>query len=181
MAKIKNRDKMLVETPADAEDLMELVRQSARKVHDWVAAQVGDPLDMLERMKFDPVGFHPIEGYKLNLVEQINQTWTYAVAIAAAKQLLQFHPDAKGFYLAPGARAGRPLDIMSVVENMVGAETCAVVDPRNNRKIEKDVAKLEARTEAYRYVFFVCPKFPRNERQREIHRSSVVQVWSIHV
>ena len=102
MTKIKSRNDMLVRTPADADALMELVRQSARKVHDWVAAQVGDPLDMLERMKFEPVGFHPIEGYELNLVEQINQTWTYAVAIAAARQLLQFHPDAKGL-----PRAGR--------------------------------------------------------------------------
>lgn len=180
MAKIKGRNEMLVRTPADAEALMELVRQSARRVHDCVAAQVGDPLDMLERMKFEPVGFHPIEGYELNIVEQINQTWTYAVAIAAARQLLQFHPDAKGFYLAPGAHAARPLDIMSVVENMVGAETCAVAHPRNNGKIEKDVAKLEARTEAHRYAFFMCPKYPRNERHSEFERSGV-QVWSIHV
>lgn len=180
MAKIKSQNKMLVSTPAEAEALMELVRHSARKVHDWVAAQVGDPLDMLERMKFEPVGFHPIEHYELNLVEQINQTWTYAVAIAAAKHLLQLHPDAKGFYLAPGAHAARPLDIMSVVENMVGAETCAVVDPRNNRKIENDVAKLDARTEAHRYVFFMCPKFPRNERHSNYERNGV-QVWSIHV
>jgi hypothetical protein len=43
MAKIKSRNEMLVRTPGDAEALMELVRQSARKVHDWVAAQVGDP------------------------------------------------------------------------------------------------------------------------------------------
>jgi hypothetical protein len=84
------------------------------------------------------------------------------------------------FYLAPGAHAARPLDIMSVVENMVGAETCAVVDPRNNRKIESDVAKLDARTEAHRYVFFMCPKFPRNERHSNFERNSV-QVWSIHV
>lgn len=180
VAKIKSQNQMLITTPAEADALMELVRQSARKVHDWVAAQVGDPLDMLECMKFEPVGFHPIEGYALNLVEQINQTWTYAVAIAATKQLLQFHPDAKGFYLAPGAHAARALDIMSVAENMVGAETCAVVHPRNNGKIEGDVAKLERRTEAYRYVFFMCPKFPRNERHAKFERNGV-QVWSIHV
>jgi hypothetical protein len=180
MAKIKSQNQMRVTTPAEAEALMELVRHSARKVHDWIAAQVGDPLDMLERMKFEPVGFHPIEGYPLNIVEQINQTWTYAVAIAAAKQLLQFHPDAKGFHLAPGAHAARALDIMSVAENMVGAETCAVVHPRNNGKIEGDVAKLEARNETYRYVFFMCPKFPRNERHSDFERNGV-QVWSIHV
>jgi hypothetical protein len=30
--------------------------------------------DLLRRMKFDPVGYHPIEGQPLNFVEQINQT-----------------------------------------------------------------------------------------------------------
>ena len=63
---------------------------------------------------------------------------------------------------------------------MVGAETCAVVHPRNNGKIEKDVAKLEARTEEYRYAFFMGPKFPRNERHSKLERGGV-QVWSIHV
>jgi hypothetical protein len=38
----------------------------------------------------------------LNLVEQINQTWTYLVALAAAKQLLTLHPEAGGYRLAPG-------------------------------------------------------------------------------
>jgi hypothetical protein len=179
MAKIKSQIEMLVRTPADADVLMERVRLSARKMHDWVAAQTGDPLDMLARMKFDPVGFHPIEGYKLNLVEQINQTWTFAVAIAAAKQLLQLHPDAGGFYLAPGAHAARPLDIMSVAENLVGAETCAVVNPTDNGKLEKDIAKLEARPEVHRYAFFMSPMFPGNERRSKFERNGV-QVWSIH-
>ena len=44
----------------DADRLMVLIRGSAARVHDWVAAQTGDPLEMLRRMKFDPVGFHPL-------------------------------------------------------------------------------------------------------------------------
>ena len=39
------------------------------------------------RMKFETVGFHPVDGCALNVVEQINQTWTYTVALAATKQL----------------------------------------------------------------------------------------------
>ena len=38
-------------------------------------------------MKFETVGFHPVDGCALNVVEQINQTWTYTVALAATKQL----------------------------------------------------------------------------------------------
>lgn len=97
----------------DADRLMALIRGSASRVHDWVAAQTGDPLEMLRRMRFDPVGFHPVEDRPLNLVEQINQTWTYAVAVAAARQLLLLHPEAGGFHLAPGAYMARELDIMS--------------------------------------------------------------------
>jgi hypothetical protein len=40
-------------------------------------------------MKFETIGFHPIENHALNIIEQINQTWTYTVALAAARQLLE--------------------------------------------------------------------------------------------
>jgi hypothetical protein len=74
-------------------------------------------------MKFEMVGTHPVDGHALNLVEQINQTWTYMVALAAARQLLVLHPEAGGYRLAPGAHAAAPLDIMREAEGLVGAET----------------------------------------------------------
>ena len=36
-------------------------------------------------MKIDQVGHHPSEVRRLNLIEQINQTWSMAVAIEAAE------------------------------------------------------------------------------------------------
>jgi hypothetical protein len=119
-----------ITTPEDIERYMDRLRVSARRMKDWVAAQSGDPLDFLRHMKFDPIGFHPIEERSLNLVEQINQTWTFAVALAAARQLLQPHPDVGGFRLAPGAYASLPLDIISEAEGQVGAETFAAVSLR---------------------------------------------------
>ena len=110
---------------------MDQLRASARRVRDWVATQSDDPLDLLRRMKFDPVGYHPIEDRSLNFIEQINQTRTFAVALAAARQLLALHPDVGGFRLAPGAHASIPLDIMSEAEGQVGAETFAAVTPRS--------------------------------------------------
>jgi hypothetical protein len=83
---------LTVRTVADADLLMEKVRTAAASVRDWMAGQTGDPLEILRRMKFEPVGFHPIRGHALNIVEQINQTWTYCVALAAARQLLLLHP-----------------------------------------------------------------------------------------
>ena len=157
---------------------MARIRASAARVHDWIGTQTGDPLEMLRHMKFDPVGFHPVEDRPLNLVEQINQTWTYAVAVAAARQLLLLHPGAGGFHLAPGAHMARELDIMSVVPGLVGAETFAAVDPRNNDKLAADLAKLAGRPETHRYVFFLSPRCPGTARQPKLERDGI-QVWSI--
>jgi hypothetical protein len=169
-----------VQTVADVDRYMDQLRASALRVRDWVAAQSGDPLELLRRMKFDPVGYHPIEDRSLNFIEQINQTWTFAVALAAARQLLTLHPGVGGFRLAPGAHAAIPLDIMSEAEGQVGAETFAVVSPRNNGKLEADLAKLAQRPEIHRYVFFMSPKFPKAERLPLFERDGV-QVWSVAV
>jgi hypothetical protein len=92
-----------IATQKDIESYMDQLRTSARRMRDCVAAQSGDPLDFLRHMKFDPIGFHPIEVRSLDLVEQINQTWTFVVALAATQQLLQLHPDVGDFGLTPGA------------------------------------------------------------------------------
>jgi hypothetical protein len=131
-------------------------------------------------MKFEEIGCHPIEDRRLNLIEQVNQTWTYAVALAAVLKLLEFHPDADGFYVAPGAHMAIPLDIMSRREHFVGAETFAAVDPRNNRKLARDLLKMSNRPEQHRYVFFCSPKFPGLQRHPTLELNSV-QVWSVAV
>jgi hypothetical protein len=171
---------MLVRNTQDIDRYLGLISQAAADVRAWFASQTGDPLDMLRQMKFEPIGFHPIEGHALNLVEQINQTWTYAVALAAARQLLVLHPEAGGYKLAPGAYASAPLDIMSEAEGLVGAETFAAVDPRNNRKLALDLAKMAARPEQHRYIFFFSPKFPGAQRLMQFERDGV-QVWSVDV
>lgn len=174
---------LTIHTVADADRLMAKVREAARYAQEWIVAETGDPLNLLRQMKFKPVGIHPVDHDRpdrLNLVEQINQTWTYVAAIAAARQLLALHPDAGGFRLAPGAHAALPLDIMSEKEGLVGAETFAAVSPRNNAKLEKDLQKLKGRSESHRYVFFMSPQFPGNERRPQFERDGI-QVWSVDV
>lgn len=169
---------IVIRSAAEADGLMAIVRDSAARARDWIAGQTGDPLDLLRRMKFDPIGFHPLEDRPLNLIEQINQTWTFAVAIAAARQLLSLHPDVSGFRLAPGAHASLELDIMSQEAGYVGAETFAAVNPRNNGKLAADLAKLAGRMERHRYVFFMSPLFPGNERRPQFERHGI-EVWSV--
>ena len=171
---------ILVRSSADADALMADIRAAAGQACRWAAAQVGEPLEVLRQMKFEPVGVHPVDGRPLNLVEQINQTWSFAVAVAATRLLLRLHPEADGFYLAPGAHASQPLDIMSIAPGLVGAETFAAVHPSNNGKLAKDLAKLTARPEIHRYVFFLSPLYPRLERRLQLERGGV-QVWSVEV
>ncbi|RVI05003.1 hypothetical protein CN200_32135, partial [Sinorhizobium meliloti] len=168
---------VVVRSFADVDLMLERVRDSAARVHDWIASFQGDPLEMLRLMKFDAVGFHPVGHHPLNLVEQINQTWTFTVALLAARQLLSLHPEAGGFRLAPGAHASQPLDIMSEVDGLVGAETFAAVTPRNNNKLVKDLVKLSATPEQHRYLFFMSPAFPGNARLPQFEQNGV-QVWS---
>ena len=167
-----------VTSPADVDRYMALVRASATQAHDWIAGFQGDPLELLRELKYSPVGRHPVEDRTLNLVEQINQTWTYAVALEEARKLLELHPEAGGFKVAPGAHMSIPLDIMSVADGLVGAETFATVHPRNNGKLAADLAKLAQRAERHRYIFFSSPAYPGFERWPTFERAGV-QVWSV--
>lgn len=100
------------------------------------------------------------------------------MAVSATKQLLILHPDVGGFHLAPGAHASLELDIMSDASGIVGAETFAAVDPRNNRKLFRDLQKLSSRSEKHRYVFFMSPLYPEAGRHQHLERDGV-QVWSL--
>ena len=84
--------------------------------------------------------------------------------------------NARGFLTDYRAR----LDIMSEAEGQVGAETFAVVSPRNNGKLAADLEKMARRPELHRYVFFMSPRYPKAERLPQFERDGV-QVWSVAV
>ena len=75
-----------------------------------------------------------------------------------------------------------PLDIMSVKENLVGAETFAAVDLRNNGKLAKDLAKLRGyQSVTHRYVFFASPLYAGLRRHPQLEHDGDTQVWSVDV
>ncbi|NBC14273.1 MAG: hypothetical protein GVY09_13220 [Gammaproteobacteria bacterium] len=155
------------------------VGRNARTAREAMKALPEDPVEALMRMKFEPIGSHPLEARALNLVEQINQTFTYLIALKAARLLLQWHTEAGGLRLAPGAHTrGNSLDIEGLVPGVVGAETFAAVALTNNGKLAKDLTKLAARPETHRYVFFGSPRYPDTARLPAKERSGVA-VWSI--
>jgi len=171
---------LLVRSAAEADELARRVRASATMLQTWIASFGGDGIGLMRALKFDQVGFHPVDGHALSAIEQVNQVWTYLAALSAVRVLIELHPDSGGFKIAPGAHAAQPLDVMSQVDGLVGAETFAAVDPRNNRKLAKDLLKLANRTEAHRYVFFASPLFPGTTRRPPLERHGV-QVWSVDV
>jgi len=131
-------------------------------------------------MKFEQIGFHPIDGRALNLIEQINQTFTFLVALKATEWLLEHHPEADGFQLAPGAAMALPLDIMSIAPGIVGAETFAAVDPGNNRKLAGDLTKLRGCGHRHRYAFFYAPGFSPGRIER-LERDTGIRVHCVDI
>ena len=156
-----------------------------KEIHANSAASVsalkalgGDPLEFLSKVKFEAIGRHPMENRPLNFIEQLSQTFTYLVALNATDLLFDWHPEANGFRLAPGAHAPKgTLDIESRNPGLVGAETFAA-PPKNNRKLARDLEKLSERSERFRYVFFNAPEFCETGRHKALERSGV-QVWSV--
>ncbi len=135
-----------------------------------------ESIELFYQLKFEQTGRHPTEGHTLNFVEQLNQTWTYLCAFLACKHLFALHPNQGGFLLAPGAKAVQSLDIMSLEEGLIGAETFAAVDPKNNRKLSKDISKMKCRAEKLRYVFMLPPKYPSTSK---VCSDEGVEVWSL--
>lgn len=111
----------------------------------------------------------------LNLIEQLNQTFTYLATAKALRLLLQLDPTLAPFTVNLGTTAGS--DIESARHGGLAAEVFAAVNTSNNRKLAKDLAKV-ARTNAHiKYVFFMCPGYEEG-RQPKLEREGV-QVWSV--
>ena len=130
------------------------IRRAAASMIDALcdAAAQHDPIDVLRAIKFRGVGFDPLNPTRpLNIIEQVNQTFTYLVSLRAVEYLLREHPESAPFRLNLGARAGT--DIESA-DGQVVAEVFAAVRPNNNDKMRKDIARVRMSTAPHRYVFF---------------------------
>jgi hypothetical protein len=130
----------------------------------------------LKSLRFELKGFDPLTGEPLNLVEQLNQTFTILVALRATERLIEMHPEAGGFRLALGTSSGR--DIESVKPNFVAAEVFSATHPRSNQKLKKDIARLKTDRAQYRYVFFAAPGFQPG-RHRKLETEPGIEVHAV--
>jgi hypothetical protein len=181
MAAVAASTSIRIVTEADVDHWLDTITQSARSTVRVIGEfSLEAPLDALYGLKFEQIGFHPVDHRPLNVVEQINQTWTFVTALEAARLLLQWHPEVGPLLLAPGAHASQPLDIMSEAPNLIGAETFAALAPENNKKIARDLVKMAKRLEKHRYIFFMSPRYREHSRVEKYCREGVV-VCSVQV
>lgn len=121
------------------------------------------PVQAMAAMKFEAVGFDPLTGTALNLVEQINQMFTCLASCAAVRYLIEKHPDSAPFTMNLCTSAGSDI----ITDNrQVAAEVFAATHPHSNNKLRLDAAKVRATGAEHTYVFYSCPGHEPGERTR---------------
>ena len=130
---------------------------------------------LFSKMKFGGIGFDPLDSNRpLNIIEQINQSFTYLASFYALEVLFTEYPELASFQLNLGTAPGS--DIESECGGLA-AEVFAAVAPTSNQKLKKDINKVLATDAKLKFVFFVCPNFELG-RQPQLEKEGVI-VWAL--
>jgi hypothetical protein len=178
VAPAPNHRRVLIRTAVDAEALRAQVLRAVERTSTWVRDFVGSPLQSFTALRFEAVGHDPLTGEPLNVIEQLNQTFTILVSLRAVERLIDMHPEANGFRLALATSSGR--DIESVESNLVAAEVFSATRPESNRKLTKDIARLKSDPARHRYVFFAAPGYS-DGRQTDLETVPGIQVHCVEL
>jgi len=168
----------VVATPDEATAILKLVAVSATKALANLrqATSEANALNVLWQMKVTPSGCDPLDADSpLNLIEQLNQTFTYIASAKAVKILLKQHPTEAPFRLNLGTTGGSDIESQN---GRLAAEVFAAVNTSNNRKLSKDMKKVSACPAPLKYVFFMCPGYAEG-RQRQLEKAFGGEVWSV--
>ena len=130
---------------------------------------------LFSKMKFGGIGFDPLDTKReLNIVEQINRSFTYLASFYALEILFTEYPKLAPFRLNLGTAPGS--DIESECGELA-AEVFAAVAPTSNQKPKKDMNKVLETNARLKFVFFMCPNFELG-RQPQFERNDVV-IWAL--
>ena len=130
---------------------------------------------LFSKMKFGGIGFDPLNSdRKLNVIEQINQSFTYLASFYALEVLFIEYPELAPFRLNLGTAPGS--DIESECGELA-AEVFAAVAPTSNQKLKKDINKVLQSDARLKFVFFMCPNFKLG-RQFQLEKDNVI-VWAL--
>lgn len=131
-----------IRTIEQVDELVTAVTRSAERALAGIARSAAEQhgLQALWSMKFSLVGCDPLDADSpLNLIEQVNQTFTYLASAKAVRLLLCLHPELAPFVVNLGTSPGS--DIKSACGSLA-AEVFAAVNTSNNRKLAKDRIKV---------------------------------------
>lgn len=166
-----------VENIKELEQLEQKLYESMDKSLAQISSEITSSSSQMlfSKMKFGGIGFDPLDsGRKLNLIEQINQSFTYLASFYALETLFNEYSELAPFKLNLGTAAGS--DIESECGGLA-AEVFASVTPTNNQKLKKDMNKVLATNAKLKFVFFMCPDFELG-RQPQFERDDVI-VWAL--
>ncbi len=164
---------------SDIEDYRESLCASAEQAKIKIAEIAGteSPLEFLFQLKFHALGCDPlVSSRQLNVIEQLNQTFTYLASLKGAEFLFARHPKVEHLTLNLGNKAG--WDIETPDNGGVVAEVFAAVTPRNNCKLKKDLEKVSKAMFKHRYVLFMSPGLEAGPYQGAL-KAAGVTVWSL--
>lgn len=141
-------------------------------------ASTEDPIAFLAKLKFEKTGCDPLDVRKsLNLIEQLNQTFTYMASFNGAEFLFTRHEDVRSLKLNLGTSRG--FDIESDQAGGIAAEVFSAVTPKNNQKLGKDVKRVSGSQAKHRYVLFTSPECTRAGPYSSRSGSPEICVWSL--
>ena len=147
-----------IHSATDAEALVTVVTASANRSLAQLSQLGTNGLQALWSMKVRSVGCDPLNSESpLNLIEQVNQSFTYIATAKAARLLISAHPELLPLSVNLGTSAGS--DIESLKAPGLAAEVFAAVNTSNNRKLANDMAKVNKCEAAFKFVFFMCPGY----------------------
>ena len=137
-----------------------------------------DPLEFLAKIKFCQIGCDPLDtDRELNMIEQLDQTFTYLASFMAVEYLYTVHPEIPCYRLNLGTSGGH--DIESCPDNtQIICKVFAAVRPTNNNKLRKDAERLTTKSSKHKYVFFMCPGYDRGMQSSDVSYPDV-KVYSL--
>jgi len=163
---------------SEVEEYIELLNDTANEAQINIIelSESFTGIQLLEQIKFEKIGYDPLNPQRhLNLIEQVNQTFTYMASFRVVEILFQNHPEATGFILNLGTASGT--DIESSSCGGIAAEVFSATRPSSNDKLNKDIKKVSATEATHKYVFFLCPGIETGPYKPKSTKN--VMVWSL--
>ena len=133
----------------------EIVIYQAKRAYKELTTSGKDTMKALFELRYDRIGYSPLQDHRLTIAEQMNQTFHALAVFAGAEFIFNEFRECRKLRLSPLTASG--LDIQSIKTNLVAAEVFTTVNPTYNSKLERDAKELCNKPFQERFVFFYSP------------------------